>query len=257
MSFKLVGDNFTQQRVLKKRRVTELLANSIDEDEAQLTKNGRYVCLVCSKHPVFDTIEMLCVHRKGKKHAHWSAKQLDKKKEILELLEKRQQVEPETLATASNATSVDPLLRDSRKKTIHALLTATPYNPCVKPRNAVSIFQPLKRKRDENPRCSTDESSKNNEGTCISKSNEKNKEKKVYVFPPKHTKLKNDGNNPKGVSQIVTGHTTGNPLTTRYIQLRSLGWRLDANGNWFKDENVEFESDEEEPEPLFNQKIAN
>lgn len=28
----------------------------------------RYTCLVCSYRPVFDTVDMLTVHRKGKKH---------------------------------------------------------------------------------------------------------------------------------------------------------------------------------------------
>lgn len=28
----------------------------------------RYTCLVCSYRPVFDTVDMLTVHRKGKRH---------------------------------------------------------------------------------------------------------------------------------------------------------------------------------------------
>lgn len=28
----------------------------------------RYTCLVCSYRPVFDTVDMLAVHRKGKRH---------------------------------------------------------------------------------------------------------------------------------------------------------------------------------------------
>uniref|UniRef100_A0A0E9R7M9 Sodium channel modifier 1 zinc-finger domain-containing protein n=1 Tax=Anguilla anguilla TaxID=7936 RepID=A0A0E9R7M9_ANGAN len=31
-------------------------------------KNGRYTCLVCSYRPVFDTVDMLTVHRKGRRH---------------------------------------------------------------------------------------------------------------------------------------------------------------------------------------------
>jgi hypothetical protein len=33
----------------------------------------------------------------------------------------------------------------------------------------------------------------------------------------------------------------------RYLEMRMSGWILDSNGKWIKDENVEFDSDEEEP----------
>ncbi len=84
----------------KKRRVADLLSNFIPDGEATLMKNGRwfcfipgclgqclthsnsqshsqrnvlsphcrYSCLVCSHRPVFDTVDMLVVHRKGKRH---------------------------------------------------------------------------------------------------------------------------------------------------------------------------------------------
>ncbi|CAB4036551.1 Hypothetical predicted protein [Paramuricea clavata] len=33
----------------------------------------------------------------------------------------------------------------------------------------------------------------------------------------------------------------------RYLEMKMSGWILDSNGKWIKDENVEFDSDEEEP----------
>lgn len=68
MSFKRDGNDQSQLNILKKRRVADLLSNFIPEDEAALMKNGRYTCLVCSYRPVFDTVDMLTVHRKGKRH---------------------------------------------------------------------------------------------------------------------------------------------------------------------------------------------
>ncbi|MBN3271794.1 SCNM1 protein, partial [Polyodon spathula] len=68
MSFKREGNDPSQLNVLKKRRVAELLSHFIPEDEAALLKNGRYTCLVCSYRPVFDTVDMLTVHRAGKRH---------------------------------------------------------------------------------------------------------------------------------------------------------------------------------------------
>ena len=34
---------------------------------------------------------------------------------------------------------------------------------------------------------------------------------------------------------------------TKYLEMKMSGWILDSNGKWIKDENVEFDSDEDEP----------
>ncbi|KAJ6652707.1 hypothetical protein lerEdw1_011149 [Lerista edwardsae] len=34
-----------------------------------------------------------------------------------------------------------------------------------------------------------------------------------------------------------------------YLRLKSSGWVQDGSGQWVKDENVEFDSDEEDPPP--------
>ncbi|NXD46765.1 SCNM1 protein, partial [Copsychus sechellarum] len=39
-------------------------------------------------------------------------------------------------------------------------------------------------------------------------------------------------------------------ILRHHLHLRSQGWLQDAAGNWLKDENAEFDSDEEEPPPL-------
>ncbi|XP_061872359.1 sodium channel modifier 1 isoform X1 [Colius striatus] len=68
MSFKRDGDDPAQLGVLQKRRVADLLANYIPEDEALLLRSGRYACTVCAHRPVFDTLDMLTVHRAGRRH---------------------------------------------------------------------------------------------------------------------------------------------------------------------------------------------
>ncbi|NXR17632.1 SCNM1 protein, partial [Cinclus mexicanus] len=39
-------------------------------------------------------------------------------------------------------------------------------------------------------------------------------------------------------------------ILRHHLHLRSQGWLQDPAGNWVKDENAEFDSDEEEPPPL-------
>ncbi|XP_062575952.1 sodium channel modifier 1-like [Saccostrea cucullata] len=92
MSFKRDGDDTNQLGVLRKRRIKELFAEDIPEDEALLTSNGRFACLVCTNRPVFDTVIMLSQHRKGKKHEAYM-EQFQAKKDELEMLIKQRKHE--------------------------------------------------------------------------------------------------------------------------------------------------------------------
>lgn len=53
---------------LQSQRVKELLGVQIPEGEAKLLSNGRLTCLICIHRPIFDTINVLSIHRQGKKH---------------------------------------------------------------------------------------------------------------------------------------------------------------------------------------------
>ncbi|XP_063997274.1 sodium channel modifier 1 isoform X2 [Pogoniulus pusillus] len=68
MSFKREGDDPGQLGVLQRRRIADLLANYIPEEEALLLRSGKYACTVCAHRPVFDTLEVLTVHRAGRRH---------------------------------------------------------------------------------------------------------------------------------------------------------------------------------------------
>ncbi|KAG8227936.1 hypothetical protein J437_LFUL008748 [Ladona fulva] len=68
MSFKRDSTDTSLLRNLKFRRVSEILAQQIPEDEARLLSNGRLTCLVCLHRPIFDNVNMLSIHRKGRRH---------------------------------------------------------------------------------------------------------------------------------------------------------------------------------------------
>ncbi|XP_014344134.1 sodium channel modifier 1 isoform X2 [Latimeria chalumnae] len=150
MSFKREGDDLSQLNVLKKRRVAELLSSYIPEDEALLLKNGRYACAVCSYRPVFDTLDMLTVHRTGKKHLAGLQKFYGKKHKLKNEIQKRQH---EEFVRAEEEGKQErkgpaPLLMQTRKITHHALLKATPYNSCCQrnrqERSVSSSSNPMK-----------------------------------------------------------------------------------------------------------------
>ncbi|KAK6191340.1 hypothetical protein SNE40_003057 [Patella caerulea] len=89
MSFKREGDNKEQLQLLRKRRIQDLIGESVPEDEAKLLSNGRFTCTVCHHNPIFDTLDTLLVHRSGKKHEKGAAIFLEKQRQLKDLIEVR------------------------------------------------------------------------------------------------------------------------------------------------------------------------
>ncbi|XP_013873165.1 sodium channel modifier 1 [Austrofundulus limnaeus] len=239
MSFKREGDDKSQLSILKKRRVADLLSNFIPDDEATLLKNGRYTCLVCSYRPVFDTVDTLTVHRQGKKHLAGLKAFYGKKAKLKNEITKRQHENYIQAEDRQAPSSSAPLLEQTRKLTHHALLKTVPYNSCH-------------RKTSTKP----EKNQVNPTGNPCNK------------IPPEHLKDDVSDRLPTSSSvhcaeSLTTADRLGSksaanqaeePLTAQrrmelehYLKLKSDGWVRDLNGRWVKDENVEFDSDEEEP----------
>ncbi|KAM9852492.1 sodium channel modifier 1 [Aulostomus maculatus] len=242
MSFKREGDDTSQLNILKKRRVADLLSNFIPEDEAALLKNGRYTCLVCSYRPVFDTVDMLTVHRKGKRHLAGLKAFYGKKAKLKIEITKRQQenfiqAEDEQQEPSSSA----PLLEQTRKLTHHALLKTAPYNSCH---------------RRTSTKCEKGAARSDPTRSACRKLEKTSQETKVS-----HNASLSDCTSAAEESHPCThahegqpAALEGEPVTAerrreleRYLKLKSDGWLQDRSGGWIKDENVEFDSDEEEP----------
>ncbi|XP_048008636.1 sodium channel modifier 1 [Megalobrama amblycephala] len=248
MSFKREGDDQSQLNVLKKRRVADLLSNFIPDDEAVLMKNGRYSCLVCSHRPVFDTVDMLVVHRKGKRHLEGMKWFYGKKNQLQREIDKRRhqdyvKAEDDRQEPSSSA----PLLSQTRKITHHALLRTAPYSSCHRKASerTESSGCGQEDRNDQvnniNPHTSMRTGSIDSMSTTSTTVHEGQTEGKV------ETKKRKKG------SSIVTSADC-EPLTEQrrreldhYLKLKSSGWLQDRSGKWVKDENVEFDSDEEEP----------
>lgn len=123
MSFKREGDDKNQLGILRKRRVRELLGIAVPEDEAYLMSNGRFACLVCGHRPVFDTVDMLIVHRQGKKHLANAEFEAEKKDDLQKLIEKRKHDQ----YLKDGSTIIDQAQTSSRGLGIGA-----PYDPRAK-----------------------------------------------------------------------------------------------------------------------------
>ncbi|XP_041843595.1 sodium channel modifier 1 isoform X2 [Melanotaenia boesemani] len=236
MSFKREGNDKSQLNILKKRRVADLLSHFIPEDEAALMKNGRYTCLVCSYRPVFDTVDMLTVHRQGKKHLEGLKAFYGKKAKLKNEIAKRQHdnyIQAED--RCQDASSSAPLLAQTRKITHHALLKKVPYNSCHRKASAKS----------ERAGAST---------SSHPAGNTSNKTPSGCLKTEVSNKASTSSSSGCNTESETTATQASEPLTSQrrkelehYLKLKSDGWLRDRNGQWVKDENVEFDSDEEEP----------
>ncbi|KAM6434480.1 sodium channel modifier 1-like [Liasis olivaceus] len=269
MSFKREGDDPSQLKALKKRRVAELLANYIPEDEALLLRDGRYACTVCFQRPVFDTMDMLTVHRSGKKHLASLQKFYGKKRSLQNEVQKRQHqtyLRAEEKGT-QGAPGPAPLLAQTRKITQNALLKTVPYSSCCR------------RKREAGGEAGAGASTSGARASFTAADH--------TGLPQPSSSALADGERPVGeeASPAVRlpgcrlavaetreltrekkfarqgkGRTTRKPsgpsdpekqrALEHYLKLKSSGWIQDGSGKWVKDENVEFDSDEEDPPML-------
>uniref|UniRef100_A0A8B9PWV8 Sodium channel modifier 1 n=1 Tax=Apteryx owenii TaxID=8824 RepID=A0A8B9PWV8_APTOW len=207
-----------------KRRVADLLANYIPEDEALLLRSGRYACTVCAHRPIFDTLDVLAVHRAGKKHIASLQSFYGRKRSLENEVQKRQH---EEFMRGSPA----PLLVRTRRIAQSALLKAAPYSsrcrrmgpgPALVSLFSVSCQLTLLSALPDTPKAVTTQTQRGGKGKA----------------------------SPSPASQPKALNPERCQALEQYLQLRSAGWIQDRSGKWVKDENAEFDSDEDEPPVL-------
>ncbi|XP_075417905.1 sodium channel modifier 1 isoform X2 [Tenrec ecaudatus] len=192
-----------------------------------MLRDGRFACAICPHRPVLDTLAMLTAHRAGKKHLSSLQRFFGKKqpgKGTEQLPRQQNGLRDDTKAEA-------PLLAQTRFLTQSALHRAPHYNSCCRRRKY----------RSEAP------------GPSVS----------TTPLPPPEVELQKEKisreSEPEDGPQAKKSATAPAPApmspTRRraldhYLTLRSSGWLPDGQGRWVKDENVEFDSDEEEPPGL-------
>ncbi|XP_075580634.1 sodium channel modifier 1 [Pelecanus crispus] len=257
MSFKREGDDPGQLGVLQKRRVADLLANYIPEDEALLLRSGRYACTVCAHRPVFDTLDVLTVHRAGKKHMSSLQRFYGRKRSLQDLAQKRRHEEEVQAEEAGVQGSPAPLLARTRRIARSALLKAAPYSSCCRRTGlegsslragvtqtglsaAPTLPEPLQKDRqavDASP--------------AALLPGHRGGQADMLKAAPAQTQRGGKGKaSSSALSQPEALSPERRQALERYLQLRSAGWIQDRSGKWVKDENAEFDSDEDEPPAL-------
>ncbi|NWU52331.1 SCNM1 protein, partial [Dromas ardeola] len=233
----------------QKRRVADLLANYIPEDEALLLRNGRYACTVCAHRPVFDTLDVLTVHRAGKKHkssnAGWYGHPLPHPVGPL--------AGPPLSSVPSPQGSPAPLLARTRRIARSALLKSAPYSSCCR-RTGVqgSSSQAGVTQRGPSAALTPPElSQKDGEAVDASPAALLPGHCDALKAVPVRTQRGGKGRAPSSaLSRPEALSPERRQALEQYLQLRSSGWIQDRSGKWVKDENAEFDSDEDQPPAL-------
>ncbi|XP_041263635.1 sodium channel modifier 1 isoform X1 [Onychostruthus taczanowskii] len=247
MSFKRDESDPGPLGALQRRRVAELLASAIPEDEALLLRDGRLACSLCPQRPVCDTLQTLLLHRAGRKHLDALQRSFGRRR--------CPQVAPQgpqvTLGVAPAVQA--PLLARTRRLARSALLRAAPYSSCCRrattkgSSSRAGIPGMIPKNSQMLPEPSRNPGIPGNPETAGPTHTE---------GVPKDRKRGRKGNSrssegPEGNSRSSEGPSPERLRILRHhLHLRSRGWLQDPAGNWVKDGNAEFDSDEEEPPPL-------
>lgn len=276
MSFKRVGDDFSAIKVQKKLRVSELLLEDIPEDEAALAKNGRFVCLVCGHRPVFDTVAVLSIHRQGKRHLAAAAIKLEEQRKIAELRQKQEHDRYlkvlHSLTGKSKEDDKAPLLQRTQKNkelvlnSRHRMSSVghssqqQQASPSRIQKN-IPFFQSRIDTKVNFPTLATTSTGSDlqrEESKKLMLDSRGNEIKIESESKSSARQIKKETLNIKQVDKQERSHSTGSDtgshdkkrkLSEYYAKLRASGWILGTDGNWHKDETVEFDSDEDEPPP--------
>ncbi|XP_009775726.1 uncharacterized protein LOC107822946 [Nicotiana tabacum] len=211
------GDSWAREAQNRKRRIDELMAENISSSAYKKLSSGKFACLVCPHSPVLDTHLMLSAHIKGSHH-----RAAESRLEEIEL--GRQDEINKRIALSECGTATSSTLTPSQ-------LCRSASKPLIdRARKAASDI--LHQKLEQSTASRVDEI-KCNKGDSTSCLTNKRNSQSVQI----------------GVTtnQIIMPHVYDRERQEKELKFTSAGWKRDGHGKWYKDENVEFDSDEEDP----------
>ncbi|KAI3446025.1 hypothetical protein Pfo_002690 [Paulownia fortunei] len=214
------GDSWAREAQYRKRRVDDLIIEGIEASAYKKLSNGKFACLVCPNNPVLDTTIMLSRHVSGSRHRAAELRCKDRELAMREEVNKR--------LASSDCVSTNAAANASIKQ------WKTTSKPLIeRARKAAS------------------------EVFCGEVIRQEVKSEMGNIVMPRIEDCGGDANSIEieATHKGVVGEVQ--PLDYRERQERELkftaaGWKRDCHGRWFKDENAEFDSDEEDPNIVLN-----
>ncbi|KAG0623532.1 hypothetical protein M758_3G181100 [Ceratodon purpureus] len=253
------GDSWVPEAMRRKQQVDHVLqdVHLLDRysDQWRRLSNGRIACLVCPHRPVLDTFPMLVIHRKGEKHQAAAVKHEERDFRLRNEIQKRTALEPsreaETVCSnpqrtqTSSLPACSPLLAATRKRTAQVLAMSDDSKGMRYSSTGGDVVPYTKQKFSQGtPFFSAAPSQVSTQPMKVEKTSTNTAT--LQSDSGKRKKGQRDSE-PKVVSKEDQDRRHERE---RLLRLREAGWRLDGNGKWFRDESVEFDSDEEAPTDL-------
>ncbi|KAL6661271.1 hypothetical protein ACP70R_000655 [Stipagrostis hirtigluma subsp. patula] len=236
------GDSWARDAQQRKRRLDDLMlpaSASSKSDSFKRLSNGKFACLVCSHRPILDSPLMLSMHNKGARHL--AAESILREKELSKQHEINKRMALSSDAPITNSGNAHTGVRPSNMKE-KPLTEQT--------RRAISEAQ----------------SSRFNDFNANKVSHDVNRMPKASSrdsnVAPSGFPMENMTGNTESIESSKGEPVAGNKIVGKVLpewqkevqkrheqELRftASGWKRDCHGRWYRDENVEFDSDEDDP----------
>lgn len=213
------GDSWAREAQHRKRKVEDLMVEGLDASSYKKLSTGKFACLLCPNNPILDSPLMLSMHRKGSRHRAAESRFKERELRRQDEIKKRIALSDGSIGSGDTSTSAKQF-RFTSKPLIEQTKKAASETLCNKiPKQNVTI-------QSHNAKESRDDSS-NGPSNCNDNSS----------FPAM-----------EAGERVVAQHQLDfQAIRERELRFTTAGWKRDCHGRWFKDENVEFDSDEEDP----------
>lgn len=236
------GDSWAREAQYRKRRVDDLmLSSSSSSSNYKKLSNGKFACLVCPHNPVLDSPLALSMHAKGSRHIAAVSRLKEKELSRREELNKR-------IALSSDSVAASTCSPPEQVKEIKA------HNQPLIEQTRKAILEIQCNRSWERVGGPTSSSQKLN--TVDTSCDPKISSSSHIQGSPEDIRLKQPPESIELRAMVVTEPQCkmlaewNNQLHERRekeLKFISAGWKRDGFGKWYRDENVEFDSDEEDP----------
>ncbi|KAK3123676.1 hypothetical protein QOZ80_8AG0634470 [Eleusine coracana subsp. coracana] len=236
------GDSWGRDAQQRKRRVDDLMlpasgsSSASRPDSFKRLPNGKLACLVCPHRPVLDSPLMLSMHNKGTRHIAAESRLREKELSRQHEINKRLAFSSDTLLPNSSnphtgVVKEKPLIEQTRRAILEAQLARS--------NNFSANTAPCDQKKMRNDSSGDSHVSPGisvKSLTAHTRSIECNSSKREAVV----------GNQAKG-NIVSEWQTDFQKRQEQELRFTASGWKWDCHGKWYRDENVEFDSDEDDP----------
>lgn len=253
------GDSWGREAQHRKRRVDDLMLDKLTRDSYKQLSNGNYICLVCPNKPLFDSSLALSMHTKGSRHVAADSRLKERELKDQEEIKKRIALSDSLVNSACLGSSHQVM--HPKDKQMHvgnsgSFSSTQQVYLKSKPLIERTIKAAAEALRGHMPE----------RNIADGQRNVKRKNTSFFLpdspsIPKQRTEtLQTTNFGTSCLSEQASGWATETSIKMleehqlemvehheRELKFTAAGWKRDCNGTWFRDENAEFDSDEEDP----------